>query len=247
MGCLASKPRSTDGDDGFDDVATAGRRGASVRKKLPPLKGSKLTLKTKRSSFDEDRAAAAQDVRRPSPVVPRPSVRARARRPPIERRFLRLFAIDSLSIRDREHPARPGRAPPSRIAPRAPSPDRAHLLLRRLPSRAQASHPGYYLTPKQATALRPFLSRVVLKQLAGDLRRAPPFEGERIPGVALVVDVSGFTKLEISLNAKGNRGIEEFGETLHAIFDVLVHIVVEAGAFLHWSPYDRVGVVNADP
>ena len=95
-----------------------------------------------------------------------------------------------------------------------------------------SSHPGYYLTPAQATLLRPFLSRVVLQNLSEDLQRQVPFEGRRLQGAALVVDVSGFTKLEILLNSRGRAGIEEFGERLHAIFDVLVHLVVESGGLV---------------
>jgi class 3 adenylate cyclase len=94
------------------------------------------------------------------------------------------------------------------------------------------SHPGYYLTSSQATQLRPFLSRVVLQNLSEDIQRPVPFEGARLRGAACVVDVSGFTKLEILLNSKGRAGIEEFGETLHAIFDVLVHLVVESGGLV---------------
>lgn len=59
-----------------------------------------------------------------------------------------------------------------------------------------------------------------------------PFESEPLTGVAVVVDISGFTSLEISLNTKGREGIEEFGETLHAIFDVLVHLAVENGGLV---------------
>ena len=61
---------------------------------------------------------------------------------------------------------------------------------------------GHYLTSDQAVQLRPFLSRLVLQHLSADLRRPTPFEGDRLQGTALVVDVSGFTKLEITLNAK---------------------------------------------
>lgn len=95
-----------------------------------------------------------------------------------------------------------------------------------------SSHPGYYLTPAQASLLRPFLSRVVLQNLSEDAQRAVPFEGRRLRGAALIVDVSGFTKLEILLNSRGRAGIEEFGETLHAIFDILVHLVVESGGLV---------------
>ena len=59
-----------------------------------------------------------------------------------------------------------------------------------------------------------------------------PFEGRRLTGTALVADVSGFTQVEIALNAKGREGIEEFGETLHAIFDCLVHLAIESGALV---------------
>ena len=59
-----------------------------------------------------------------------------------------------------------------------------------------------------------------------------PFESKPLTGVAVVVDISGFTSLEINLNAKGREGIEEFGETLHAIFDVLVHLAVENGGLV---------------
>ena len=48
-----------------------------------------------------------------------------------------------------------------------------------------------------------------------------PFESKPLTGVAGAVDISGFTSLEINLNASSREGIEEFGETLHAIFDVL--------------------------
>ena len=107
--------------------------------------------------------------------------------------------------------------------------DTASFCCASAPSPPPSRLPLPKLTPDQVVHLRPFLSKVVLKQLSEHRKRPPPYESARIKGTAVVVDISGFSQLEVALNAKGLKGIEEFGETLHAIFDVLVHLVLDSG------------------